>query len=293
MARALAVDIGGTKLAAAVVDDDGGMVRSAHVPTPEGDADAVLAAVVTVADEVRGGDEVVCGVGCGGPMESHGETVSPLNIPAWRRFPLRSRLGSALGLDTFVDNDAKALALGEGWRGAASGVEDFIAMVVSTGVGGGIVLDGRLLDGAAGNAGHIGHVIVEPGGRRCSCGASGCLEAEASGTAIRAVTGRPAAEADAEVVARTGTLVGRAVASVANLLDLRLAVVAGSVALGFGEPFFAAAQAEVARSARLDFSSRTQVRPAGLGGDGPLVGAAAVGWRARGLPVLGSGAAPS
>ena len=293
MARALAVDIGGTKLAAAVVDDDGGMVRSARVPTPEGDAEAVLAAVVAVAEEVRVGDEVVCGVGCGGPMESHGETVSPLNIPAWRRFPLRSRLASALGLDTFVDNDAKALALGEGWRGAASGVEDFIAMVVSTGVGGGIVLDGRLLDGAAGNAGHIGHVIVEPGGRRCSCGASGCLEAEASGTAIRAATGRPAAEAGADVVARTGTLVGRAVASVANLLDLRLAVVAGSVALGFGEPFFAAAQAEVARSARLDFSSGTAVRPGGLGAEGPLVGAAAVGWRATGRPVLGAGAAPS
>src|SRR5207244_316356 len=85
--------------------------------------------------------------------------------PAWRRFPLRSRLSEHTGLPTYVDNDAKALALGEGWVGAAAGETDFVAMVVSTGVGGGIVLDGRLLDGAAGNAGHIGHVIVEPGGR--------------------------------------------------------------------------------------------------------------------------------
>jgi glucokinase len=152
-------------------------------------------------------------------------------------------------------------------------------MVVSTGVGGGIVLDGRLLDGGAGNAGHIGHVIVVPDGRLCACGARGCLEAEASGTAIAAVTGRPAAEASAAVVERTGTLVGRAVASVANLLDLKLAVVAGSVALGFGAPFFDAAQAELDRSARLDFSAGTRIVPSSLGADAPLVGAAAVGFR--------------
>ena len=215
-------------------------------------------------------------------MTLGGEAVSPLNIGAWRNFPLRARLGASTGLPTFVDNDAKALALGEGWKGAAAGARDFIAMVVSTGVGGGIVLDGRLLDGGHGNAGHIGHVIVEPDGRRCVCGARGCLEAEASGPSIAAATGRPAIEAGPEVVARTGRLVGRAVASVANLLDLSLAVVAGSVALGFGAPFFAAAQDELDARARLDFSRGARIVPAGLGKDGPLVGAAAVGWRGMG-----------
>jgi glucokinase len=215
-------------------------------------------------------------------MSLGGELVSPLNIAAWREFPLRARLEDYTGLATVVDNDAKALALGEGWRGAAAGVADFIAIVVSTGVGGGIVLRGVLLDGAAGNAGHIGHVIVEPEGRECVCGARGCLEAEASGTAIAAMTGRPAAQADDATVERAGRLVGRGIASVANLLDLRLAVVAGSVALGFGEPFFAAAQAELDRSARLSFSRGTQVVPAGLGDAAPLVGAAAVGFRALG-----------
>ena len=195
---------------------------------------------------------------------------------------MATRLAEATGLDTFVDNDAKALALAEGWMGAAAGVDDFIAMVVSTGVGGGIVLDGRLLDGASGNAGHIGHLCVEPEGRACVCGAQGCLEAEASGTAIAAVTGRPAAEAGPEVVARTGRLVGRAVASVANLLDLGLAVVAGSVALGYGEAFFAAAQAELDARARLSFSADAHIVPAGLGAAGPLVGAAAVGWQGLG-----------
>ena len=162
---------------------------------------------------------------------------------------------------------------------------DFIAMVVSTGVGGGIVLDGRLLDGAAGNAGHIGHVIVEPDGRLCGCGARGCLEAEASGTGIRAATGATRPRPARDVRRRTGTLVGRAVASVANLLDLRLAVVAGSVALGYGDPFFAAAQDEVDARCRLEFARGARIVPAGLGDEGPLVGAAAVGWRALGVDV--------
>ena len=205
--------------------------------------------------------------------------VSPLNIPAWRDFPLKDRLVAHLELEVELDNDAKALALGEGWVGAAAGERNFIGMVVSTGIGGGIILDGRLLDGAAGNAGHIGHVIVEPDGHWCGCGARGCVEAEASGTAIRAITGGAPADAPIELRMRTGTLVGRAIASVANLLDLRLAVVAGSVALGYGEPFFRSAQAEIDERARLSFSAGTLVRPAGLGADGPLIGAAAVGFR--------------
>jgi glucokinase len=275
---ALAIDIGGTKLAAGLIKGSGRIVEQRTAPTRGDDAEALFAAVVDVLPDFGGAD--VVGVGCGGPMAPKGEHVSPLNIPVWREFPLRARLAELTGLPTFVDNDAKALALGEGWKGAVAGERNYLAMVVSTGVGGGIVLDGHLLDGVAGNAGHIGHVIVEPGGRECGCGARGCLEAEASGLAIRAVTGRAPEDADAVTIERTGTLVGRAVASVANLLDLRKAVVAGSVALGFGEPFFAAAQAEVDRSARLDFSQGTRILPAGLGADGPLVGAAAVGLRA-------------
>jgi glucokinase len=214
-------------------------------------------------------------------MEAGGATVSPLNTPVWRRFPLRQRLADATGLPTFVDLDAKALARAEGWVGAAAGVADFVALVVSTGVGGGIVSGGRLLHGASGNAGHLGHVIVEPEGAPCACGARGCLEAEASGPAIARRTGRPASEADPSTVARTGRLVGRAVASVANVVDLRLAVVAGSVALGFGAPFFAAAQEELDRSCRLEFSRGCRIVAAGLGDRGPLVGAAAVAFAAR------------
>ncbi|HEX3461156.1 MAG TPA: ROK family protein [Acidimicrobiales bacterium] len=289
----LAVDVGGTKMAAGLVDAGGAILAEAHVPTPhEDDPEAVFGSLMAAIDRVLSADgpsPVVCGVGCGGPMTRGGATVSPLNIPGWRDFPLRSRLESLVQLPTAVDNDAKALALGEGWRGAAVGLDNYLALVVSTGVGGGIVLDGRLLDGADGNAGHIGHVNVEPAGRRCACGAVGCLEAEASGQSIAAITGRPASEAGDEVRRRTGTMVGRAVASVANLLDLELAVVAGSVALGYGQPFFTAAQEEIDARCRLRFSEGTRIVPAGLGADGPLVGAAAVGRRA----VLGLTGSPA
>ncbi len=287
MSTVLAVDIGGTKLAAGLVDDDGRLTAAATTPTarthdPEllwGELRALVDGVVASAS----GPLHVVGVGCGGPMAAHGETVSPLNIPAWREFPLRARLAAHTGLATYVDNDAKALALGEGWLGAAAGVANYIAMVVSTGVGGGIVLDGRLLDGTSGNAGHIGHIVVEPDGHPCVCGARGCLEAEASGTGIATITGRPAAEAGPEVIERTGTLVGRAVASVATLLDLQLAVVAGSVALGYGAPFFAAAQREIDARCGLAYARPTRIVPAGLRDTGPLIGAARVGF-------VGSGA---
>jgi glucokinase len=269
------------------------------VPTPPGaDAEELFAAVAEVVGQVcrpgAGGQAppgpvVACGIGCGGPMDLRTGTVSPLNIVGWRGFPLRDRVRELTGLPTAVDNDAKALALGEGWAGAARGRRHFLAMVVSTGVGGGLVIDGRLVHGESGNAGHVGHVIVEPDGRICPCGARGCLEAEASGTAISTATGRPPAQASAETVARCGRLVGRAVASLVSSLDLELVVVAGSVALGFGAPFFAAANQELHERARLSFTREATIVPAGLADQGPLVGAGAVGWAARGVDVLGAG----
>ncbi len=288
MEHVLAVDIGGTKLAAAVVDTEGTLMARHQVPTEGSDADALFATVASLVDGVRNEAGVAlagCGVGSGGPMSAGGKEVSPLNIHQWRSFPLRARLAEHTGLATWVDNDAKALALGEGWKGAAAGHADYLAMVVSTGVGGGIVLDGRLLDGTGGNAGHIGHLNVVPDGRPCPCGSHGCLEAEASGTAIRAITGQSAKDATDEVKRHTGALVGRAVGSVASLLDLQLACVAGSVALGFGSVFFEAAQIEVDRYATIAHARGTVIRPGGLGADGPLVGAAAVGWRALGHDV--------
>jgi len=282
MDHVLAIDVGGTKMAAAVVDESGVMAGRTQVPTSGADGASLFATLAGVVDRVLAdtNDELVgVGVGIGGPMAKGGVTVSPLNILGWREFPLLARLREHTGLPVWIDNDAKALALGEGWRGAAVGVDDYLAMVVSTGVGGGIVLDGRLLDGEGGNAGHIGHVIVVPGGRLCGCGAHGCLEAEASGLAIGKITGGAPKDAPLDIRVRTGRLVGQAVASVANLLDLRLACVAGSVALGYGDVLFDAAQAEIDATARLDHSRGTRIVPGGLGDAGPLTGAAAVAWR--------------
>jgi len=293
----LAVDVGATKLECALVTTAGEVLVSERAATPPGGAaDDFWQVVVGLHDAVLGAAAasghpmpVAVGTGSGGPMSAGGELISPLNIPALRDFPLRDRLGELVGVPSFLDNDAKALALGEGWRGAAAGHRNYLAMVVSSGVGAGLVVDNRLLDGETSNAGHLGHVIVVPDGRRCACGARGCLEAEASGMSIAAITGRPAAEAGPDVIERTGRLVGRAVASAANLLDLRLALVAGSVALGFGDPFFAAAQAEIDRCSQLDFSKGMVIRRGGLGDRGPIIGAAAVALRGLGVDPLAAG----
>ena len=287
MNLSVAVDIGGTKFAAGLVDKSGRILDRVATRVPaRANADELfelLTELVTQqmdrARDHHGGTPVVVGVGSAGPIARNVEHVSPLNILGWREFPLRTRLAELTGLPVFGDGDAKALALAEGWRGAAKGYDSFIAMVVSTGVGGGIVLNGRLLDGETGNAGHIGHVIVEPDGRRCVCGARGCLEAEASGPAIEAITGRPPTQPTYEIMQRTGRLVGRGIASVINLLDIPIAVVGGSVALGFGATFFQAAQDELDALCGLEFARGARVVPAKLGDAGPLIGAGAIGWR--------------
>ena len=279
----LALDIGGTKIAAGLVTREGNVIDRGRIAVRSNQSDEnlfndvaqLVDAMLTKARGQHGAQPIALGVGCAGPMTENAELVSPLNIPCWRDFPLVPHLRTLTGLPVFADGDAKALALGEGWKGAAKGQDNFLAMVVSTGVGGGIVLNGRLLDGASGNAGHIGHVIVEPSGRRCVCGARGCLEAETSGPAIEAITGRPPTQPTYEIIQRTGRLVGRGIASVCNLLDLPLAVVGGSVALGFGAPFFQAAQNSLDELCRLEFSSGARIVAARLGDDGSLIGAAA------------------
>lgn len=272
----LAVDIGGTKLSVGVVSTTGEVLSHGRALTPQVNVWQALQELIT--DQVTNSsvDLIACGVGCGGPMAPQGEYVSTLHIPEWRDFPLRAKLQELVQLPVYIDGDAKALVQGEVWCGAVAGQTDVIGMVVSTGVGGGIISQGKVLDGRSGNAGHIGHVIVVPDGRLCACGSHGCLEAHASGRSIEAITGKPAAQASAQVVAETGRLVARALVSVGAAVDLRSAVIAGSVALGFGKPFFESIQSELDRSAKIGFVQGFSVCPAGLGPLSPLVGAAAV-----------------
>jgi len=274
----LALDVGATKVDAALVLPGGSIERRARLDVAQHEGD-LIDALVALARTVRGDDTALVGVGCAGPMTRGGESVSPLNIAAWRNFPLRQSLRDALGCEVFVDGDARALALAEGAFGAARGLSSYLSMVVSTGVGGGIVLNGRLLDGETGNAGHVGHLNVVANGALCACGAHGCLEAEASGRAIEERTGRPAQEADQSTRLRAGELVGRAVGTLASVLDFRHCFVAGSVALGFGDEFFAEANKSARAVAMMSYSHDVEIRRSQLGADGPLLGAALVGWR--------------
>ena len=287
MDLALSIDIGGSKIAVGLVTRNGELIdRTQFVVNAQDSSEelfddlsrAVDAQLLRAVDH-HGVRPSVVGVGSAGPITANVEMISPLNIPQWRGFELRQRLETLTGLPVFGDGDAKALALAEGWLGAARGIDNFMAMVVSTGVGGGIVLNGQLLDGETGNAGHIGHVIVEPNGRRCTCGGRGCLEAEASGPAIEAITGRSPTQPTYEIMVRTGRLVGRGVASACNLLDLKLVVVGGSVALGFGATFFNAAQRTLDELCTIEFSRNARIVPTRLSDEGPLIGASAVGWR--------------
>jgi len=275
----LALDIGATKAECAIVGSDATISRRERVQVRE-QGDHLFEAIVDLVSRVRGeAPHEVLGVGCAGPMTRGGDFVSPLNIPAWRDFALRSRLEDALDLRVHVDGDARALALAEGEFGGARDDDSYVSMVVSTGIGGAIVLDGRLLDGETGNAGHLGHLNVVPNGRLCACGSYGCLEAEASGRAIEDMTGRPAIEADNSVRGRCAELVGRAVGTLASVLDFSHCYVAGSVALGFGDEFFEQANKSARAVAMMHYSSHVEIRRSPLGADGPILGAALVGWR--------------
>ncbi|MBF8188818.1 ROK family protein, partial [Nonomuraea sp. K274] len=184
----LAIDVGGTKMAAGLVAQDGTVVRSRLATTPrDADAETLWQTLSDLIEPLSDGVEGV-GVGCGGPMTWPDGEVSPLNIPGWRGFPLRARLAARFPRSTVrLHNDAICLAVAEHWKGAGQGISDMLGMVVSTGVGGGLILNGRLVNGRTGNAGHIGHVVVEPdGGPRCGCGGHGCLEAVARGPALTA-----------------------------------------------------------------------------------------------------------
>lgn len=286
----LAVDIGGTKLAVAVVAADGSMLRRALRPTPvTNDADEIWAALTDVIGEVGADHVQAVGVGCGGPMRD--ELVSPLNIPAWRDFPLAARLRRLMPeVPVVLSNDAVAMAIGEHALGAGRGTRAFLGVVVSTGVGGGLVVDGRPVLGPTGNAGHIGHVVVDPDGPDCVCGGRGCLEAIARGPAVvrwAVEQGWPGAEPDGRslvaaahardaialaALTRAGRALGVACASTAALLDLEAIAIGGGLAAA-GELLLAPAAAAFERHAGMDFVRRCRLVPAALGTEAGLVGA--------------------
>ncbi len=303
----LVADIGGTKMAAGVCEPGGRLIAWTQVPTPR-DVDAehlwrtLESLLLQVLETAKVGDLAALsglGCGCGGPMEWPAGRVSPLNIPAWRAFPLREMLTTrfgASGIPVRVHNDAICVAAGEHWRGAGRGKRNMLGMVVSTGVGGGLVLGNKLIEGSSGNAGHIGHVVVDPeDGPICECGGRGCLEAIARGPALAAWaqaegwrSGQPGLTAkdlaaDAalgHVVAiaalrRAGRALGIAIASATNLCDLQVVAVGGGLSQA-GALLFDPLQEHLAAHCKLEFARQVTVVPAALGQNAGLVGAAAL-----------------
>jgi glucokinase len=292
----LAIDVGGTKIAVGLADSAGKLVHTATLPTPRGDAEAVWAVAeqliteTTAATPVRG-----VGIASAGPIHLPGGTISPINIPGWRDFPIVDRVAALVpGVPVRLGGDGLCMALGEHRHGAGRGAQFLLGMVVSTGVGGGLVLDGAPYDGATGNAGHVGHVVVELDGPPCVCGGRGCVEAIASGPRMaqwareHGWTAPPgagakelaeAATAGNELAAlgfrRSSTALAAMIASVAAMCDLDLVVIGGGVSKA-GPLLFEPLREALDGYARLDFLRSLRVVPAELGGDAGLVGAAAL-----------------
>ncbi|MEQ7123925.1 ROK family protein [Actinopolymorpha sp. B11F2] len=301
-APVLAVDIGGTKIAAGVVSAQGDVLVSDRAPTTLGPDDGDLAIwerLHTLCENVldAAGRPAIqgVGVGCGGPMRWPAGVVSPVNLLPWRDFPLRDRLSAAYpDVPVRVHNDAVAVVVAEHWRGAGRGVANMLGMVVSTGVGGGLVLGGRLIDGRSGNAGHVGHIVADPTGPECGCGGRGCVEAIARGPALvtwarqqgwrqddEAATAKHLAD-DAlagdkiarKAFERAGHAVGIGIASAVALCDLELVVVGGGVSQ-VGGLLFEPLEQSLRTYARIEFARDVVVRRASLDQNAGIVGAAA------------------
>ncbi|WP_406388163.1 ROK family protein [Streptomyces sp. NBC_00887] len=296
-----ALDIGGTKIAGALVDGGGTLLLRAQRPTPaREDAETVMGAVSEVLSELRASTlwnrVSAAGIGSAGPVDASAGTVSPVNVPAWRGFPLVERVGAETGgLAVALVGDGVAMTAAEHWLGAARGYDNALCMVVSTGVGGGLVLGGRLHPGPSGNAGHIGHISVDLDGDLCPCGARGCVERLASGpniarralengwlpgpdgdvtaaaVAAAARAGDPVAVASYE---RAAQALAAGIAATATLAEIDIAVIGGGVA-GAGEVLFAPLRRYLRDYATLSFVRQLTVAPAVMGTDAGLVGAAA------------------
>ncbi|MEW2632904.1 ROK family protein [Streptomyces sp. NPDC048389] len=296
-----ALDIGGTKIAGALVDGNGAILHRAQRPTPaHDDGDTVMHAAENVLAELMSSPlwarATALGIGSAGPVDASTGTVSPVNVPGWRGFPLVDRVSRAVGgLPVTLVGDGVAMTAAEHWLGAARGHDNALCMVVSTGVGGGLVLGGRPHAGPTGNAGHIGHISVDLDGDLCPCGGRGCLERIASGPNIarRALENgwRPGPSGDTSaaavaVAARAGDPVATAsyeraaqalaagIAATATLVEIEIAVIGGGVA-GAGEVLFAPLRRALRDYATLSFVRRLTVAPAMTGTDAGLVGAAA------------------
>ncbi len=304
----VAVDLGGTKVIAALVSQRGEVIARERAPSSAANGpQAVVARIITTIDGLlsnRGLNvrqvEAIC-IALAGiiDMEKGVNTTSP-NILAFEDIPLRDMMREHYGINSFLINDAKAAALGEHRFGAGKGVDNMLGVTLGTGIGGGIIIHGRLYFGQSGAAGEIGHMTIEVGGPRCSCGNTGCWELYASGTAMTReaerrlaageksslygkarLTGEDVAAAAAQgdavaqaAVERTANYLGIGLANLVNIFNPRMIVLGGGLSR-MGETLFAPARKVVKERAFPLHSSAVSIVQSTLGDDAGLLGAAA------------------
>jgi glucokinase len=306
-ASVFGVDLGGTQVRVALAGSDG-TIRSRtqaavnpNAEPAEGVAEiARMMRELSVADGIAISDVTAVGLGTPGPSDHRaGVLLTPPNLPAWHGYPLADRLARATGLTVLMENDANLAALGELRRGAGRGARHLLFVIVGTGIGGGIVIDGRIYSGAGGTAGELGHAVVDLDGPTCRCGARGCLETLASGSAIaRIAAERIAAGEDSALAGHSGTLsarevglaaaegdglaravlreaghhLGIALGGVINILDPEVVVLGGGV-MQAGPPLLDAMREAIRRQAFATTLEHVRIVQAELGQDAGLVGA--------------------
>lgn len=300
----LAADVGGTNIRTALVDPQGMVLTVIKRPTlAQKGKDSMIERLVRMLEDTakKYGTrlEKVEGIGVGfpGPLDAKkGVVFSPPNLVGWFHVPLKGILEKKLGRPVVIENDANAAALGEYWKGAGRGAKSLVCLTLGTGVGGGIVLDGRVWHGAKGIAGEIGHMTVIRGGRRCNCGNRGCLEAYASSRGIIArmqellmrektrrdekITmeriGALAKAGDRQArrtVEDTGVILGIAIANIANILNPEVVVLGGGVS-NLGDRLFDPIKEEVKKRALPEAVEGLRIVKAQLGDNAGVIGAA-------------------
>lgn len=306
----LGIDIGGTKSTVAVADEQGSIIAQAVLPTPRERVPQMVLPPIekclqALLDEtaISQSDVEAVGIGCGGPIDrERGVILTAPNLPGWDDLELAAYFEKAFAAPAYLDNDVSIAALGEARKGAGVGIDNFAYFNIGTGIGGGIIIGGKLYRGSGGNAGEFGHQIVVPHGPQCLCGRHGCLEALASGTSIarRAVealseeqdslilryvggpenisaqcVARAARDGDAlalRIWRETGEFLGLGVANVVNILNPRRIVLGGGV-MKAADLFLDQVRSTVRERAMTQLAEIVDIVPAALGDGAGIVGA--------------------
>ncbi|APC49649.1 transcriptional regulator [Virgibacillus halodenitrificans] len=299
MRYAVGIDIGGTKVAMGVVDEAGSMLAHHVIPMdlsiqPEGMLERICEEVTMLVARsgITWGSILGVGIGAPGPLDiKKGEINCPPNLPSWLDISIVDYMENHFSKPIILENDANAAALAEKWLGAAKGEDHFIYLTISTGIGAGIFCDGKLLHGHKGNAGDIGHGVMDPSFGPCACGQIGCLESIASGTAIAkrgsAIMGEELTAKEIFdlyfngntkiflFIQRVFDVIGAACVSLINTFDAEKIVIGGGVTQ-VGEALFEHVQSYVSSYALNPSGRETKVVPAGLAQHAGVIGAAAL-----------------